>query len=924
MTTRKSMSRTVLSALLATLIVVGCGGETPESMLVSAKGFIAKNDNKAAIIQLKNALQNNPSLAEARFLLGQALLDGGDPTGAEVELRKANELKYPADQVIPLLARAMLMLGQSKKITDDLGKTQLTSPESRADLQTTVGQAYLQVGKFDAAKAAFEAALTALPEYGPALIGQARMKAGNRDLPGALSLLGQALEKSPKLYDAWQLKGDILYAQGDVKGSSEAYRKVLDVKPDHLPAHSSLIGRFLEAGSFDDAGKQLEAMKKVAPNHPQTSYLQAQLFYRQKNYKAAQESIQQHLKGVPDSTLGLQLAGAIEYQLQSFSMAETHLLKVLPRTPANGLARRMLIASYLRSGQPVKALDVLQPVLDKIEKDSNMLALAGEVFMQNGNVEKAGIYFAKAAALDPEHSGKRTSLALTYLAKGENETAYRELEQVASVDTGVNADLALIAAQLKGRKFDQALNSIAAMEKKQPENPLAQHLRGTALMGKGDMAAARKSFELALVKNPAYFMAAASLANLDLADKKPEDAKKRFEAVLAKDPKNVQALLALAELHAKAGGKVDEVAALIGKAVAANPAEPKSRLALIGLYLSAREIKRAVAAAQDALGVLPDRPEILDAAGRAQQAAEDFNQALATYGKLAALTPNSPLPYIRMAEIQAAAKNRDAAMQSLRKALSVKADSIEAQRGIMMLDLDAGRPAEALAMARQIQKQRPREAVGYILEGDVHALKKSWNEAAATYRTGIKQSGATELAVKLHAVLAAGGGAGEADRFAESWLKEHAKDGQFRLYLAEAASARKDYASASKHYRVLLDAQPNNPGVLNNLAWVSAQNKDPKAIEYAEKAYQLAPDQAAIADTLGGLLIEKGDTARGLELLQKAVSLAPQSAVIRFNFAKALVKSGKKDEAKKQLDDLARLGDKFPAQDEVATLLKSL
>lgn len=918
------MSRTAISALLATMILVGCGGENPESMLVSARDYMARNDNKAAIIQLKNALQNNPNLAEARFLLGKALLDGGDPTGAEVELRKANDLKYPADQVIPVLARATLMLGQSRKITDDLAKIQLTSPESTADLQTTVGQAYLQVGKFDAATAAFEAALAALPEYSPALIGQARMKAGNRDLTGALALLDRALEKSPKLYDAWQLKGDILYAQREVNASAEAYRKALEAKPDYLPAHSSLIARFLEAGSLDDAGKQLEAMKKTAPNHPQASYLQAQLFYRQKDFKAAQEAIQQHLKVVPDSTLGLQLAGAIEYQLHSYSMAETYLLKALPKTPALGLARRMLIASYLRSGQPAKALDALQPALDKIEKDSNMLALAGEVFMQNGNVEKAGSYFAKAAALDPEHHGKRTSLALLHLAKGETETAYRELEQIASIDTGVNADLALIAAQLRGRKFDQALNSIAAMEKKQPENPLPSHLRGTALMGKGDVTAARKSFEQALLKNPAYFTAAASLANLDLADKKPENAKKRFEEVLVKDPKNVQALLALAELRAKAGGNVDDVAALIGKAVAANPAEPKSRLALIGLYLSAREIKKALAAAQDALGVLPDRPEILDAAGRAQQAAEDFNQALATYGKLATLMPSSPLPYIRMAEIQVAAKNRDAAMQSLRKALSVKADSIEAQRGIMMLDLDAGRPAEALAMARQIQKQRPKEAVGYVLEGDVHALKKSWSEAVAIYRTGIKQSGATELAVKLHSVLVSGGSSGEADKFAESWLKERAKDGQFRLYLAEAASARKDYVSASKHYRILLDAQPNNPGVLNNLAWVSAQNKDPKAIEYAEKAYQLAPDQAAIVDTLGGLLIEKGDTARGLELLQKAVALTPQSAVIRFNFAKALVKSGRKDEAKKQLDELARLGDKFPAQAEVANLLKSL
>ena len=924
MTIRKYVNKAAASTLLVAMILAGCGGETPESMLASARNYMANNDNKAAAIQLKNALQKNPDLGEARFLLGKTLLDGGESTSAEIELRKAKDLNYSADQVVPLLARTQLMLGQPKKVTEDLAKVQLTSPESKADLLVTTGQAYLMMGNIDASQTAFDEALTAVPGYGPALVGQARVKAAKRDLPGALALLESALEKSPKLYDAWQLKGDILYAQGDAKGSSESYRKSLEIKPDYLMAHSALITRYLQEGDLDDAGKQLEAMKKAVPQHPQTTLLQAQLFYRQKNFKAAQESVQKYLIVIPDSVLGLQLAGAIEYELKSYSMAETYLTKVLSKTPELGLARRILIASYLRSGQPAKALATLQPVLSKIEKDSNMLALAGEVYMQNGDADKAGDYFTKSAALDPTNIGKRTAVALSQLAGGETGAAYRELEEIASVDTGIKADMALISSQLRSRKFDQALKSIAGLEKKQPENPLGQYLRGIVFLGKSDAPAARKSFEQALVTNPAYYPAAASLANLDMADKKPEDAKKRFEGVLAKDPKNVQALLSLAELRAKTGGKLEEVAGLINKAIVANPSEAAPRIALIGIYMGAKETKKALVAAQDALAVLPNHPQVLDAAGRAQQAAGEFNQALATYGKLATLAPNSPQPYLRMAEIQVAAKNKEAAMQDLRKALSVKSDSVEAQRGIMMLDLDAGRTAEALAMARQIQKQRPKEAVGYMLEGDAHALKKSWNEAATAYRNGLKQNSETALAVKLHAVLVAGGGSGEADRFADSWIKEHAKDLQFRLYLAEAATARKDYATASKHYRVLVDAQPNNPATLNNLAWALAQNKDPKAIEFAEKANKLAPDQPALMDTLGVLLVDKGDTARGLELLQKAVSLAPQSALIRFNFAKALVKAGKKEEAKRELDELAKLGDKFPAQTEVAKLLQGL
>lgn len=356
----------------------------------------------------------------------------------------------------------------------------------------------------------------------------------------------------------------------------------------------------------------------------------------------------------------------------------------------------------------------------------------------------------------------------------------------------------------------------------------------------------------------------------------------------------------------------------------ADPSNPSARLALIGLYIGKKENKRALAAANDAVAALPDRPEILDAAGRAQQSAEDYNQALSTYRKLASLKPDTDLPYLRMAEVQMAAKNKDGALESLRKALEVNPASIDAQRGIIKLELENGQIREAIALAKDVQKRKPKEAIGYLLEGDIHASKKSWPEAVEVLRSGLKQIGSSELAIKLHSTLAAAGQAGEADKFADSWLKNHAKDALFRLYLAEQAGARKDFAAAAKLYRVMLDAQPDNPAILNNMAWVSSQLKDPKAVEFAEKANKLAPNQPAIMDTLAVILSESGTHVRSLDLFQKALDLAPQSGQIRLNYAKALIKAGKQAEAKVQLDQLAKLGEKFSQQAEVSQLFKGL
>lgn len=923
MSTLHTRLRTLICAVWPVIVLLGCSDD-PQALMSSAKDYLAKNDNKAAVIQLKNVLQTNPELGEARLLLGKALLESGNPVAAEIELRKAVELKVSADQTTPLLARTQLMLGQPRKVIDDLAKVNLSEAGPRADLQTSVGLAYLMTGKIDDAQTAFDAAIAAVANYAPALIGQARIKAARQDLPGALTLLSSTLEKSPNHPDAWQLKGDILTALGKDVEAQDSYRQAVALKADYAPAYASLISHLLKSGKVDDAAKLLEAMKHSAPGSVQLSYLQAQLFYSQKNFKAALDSIQQYLNLIPDSAPALQLAGAIAFELKSYATAETYLQKALPKTAELGAARRVLIATYLRSGQPAKALATLQPVLDKIGDDSNMLALAGAVFLQVGEVDKSTAYFAKSAALDPANKNKLTSVALARLANGEEATAYRELEQIASGDSGTHADMALISSLLTRRKFDQALKAIATLEKKQPENPLVDNLRGTALLGMGDQLAARKSFERALTKNATYFPAVANLARLDFAEKKIEDAKKRFEALIAKEPKNVQALVALAGLRVGSGGKTEEAAALLERAIAAGPNEPSPRLALIDMYLAAKDATQAVSVARDALAVLPGQPELLDASGRAYLAAGDSNQALVAFGRLASLLPNSPQPQLRMAEAYLAAKNKDAARQSLRKALAIKSDMVDAQRGIMALDLDAGRTADALNVAREIQRQRPKQAVGYMLEGDVQVAKKAWSDAVAAYRTAIRQSGSLEPAVKLHSSLLAGGNSGEAKKFADGWLVEHAKDLVFRNYLAELASLRKDYATANKHYRVLLDARPSDPMLLNNIAWNLGQLKDPQALEYAQKAYALAPNQPAIMDTLGVLLVEKGETERGVELLQKAIGGAPNAASIRLNLAKALLAAGKKDAAKKELDQLARLGDKFPAQAEVSRLMQGL
>ncbi|MGE5387095.1 MAG: XrtA/PEP-CTERM system TPR-repeat protein PrsT, partial [Betaproteobacteria bacterium] len=539
-----------VSSLLVALLVSACGGEKPEALLASAKTYLAKNDSKAAVIQIKNALQKNPELPEARFLLGKALLDGGDPMSAQLELRKALDYKYPADQVIPLLVKAMITSGEGRKAIDEFSKTTLATPEGNADLQTSLALAQLGLGNRDAAKAALNTALAAKPDYNPALVAQAQLAAAGGDIPGALAMVTTVLKAAPTNPEALKLQGDLLRSQGNKDGAEAAYRQAIAARADYTPPHFALVSLLNREGKLEDSARQLEGLKKVAPRHGLTQYLEAELAYRKKDYTGARDRIQQLLKQSPESAPALELAGAIEFQLGSFVQAESYLTKALSLVPDSRATRRLLTALYLRTGQASKAMATMEPLLASIDGDSNMMVLAGQVFMLNGNVPRAEEYFVKAAKLDPQNAQKQTSLALTHMIKGDANGAFNELEDIAAWDKGITADLALITAHLRRSEFDRALAAIAALEKKQPNNPMVYQLRGGAQLASKDEAAARKSFERALAVNPAYLPAATSLAALDMRGNKPDDAKKRFESVLAADANNVQALLALAQLKA--------------------------------------------------------------------------------------------------------------------------------------------------------------------------------------------------------------------------------------------------------------------------------------------------------------------------------------------------------------------------------------
>ncbi|SDZ75440.1 putative PEP-CTERM system TPR-repeat lipoprotein [Nitrosospira multiformis] len=911
-----------IAAALTAGSMQGCNKAVdPVKLMADAKRYEESGDHKSAIIQLKNALQQNPDNSEARYLLGAIYNKTGDFQSAEKELRKALSLGMDAGKVLPELGQALLRLGAYQQILDET--KELADKTKSAQILTLRGNAQLGLGKTAEAKALFEQALGHNPDSADALIGLAKYSLVQRDVEGATHFSEQAVSRSPQNVEAWLFRGDLLRMQGKSGEALAAYDQVVKLKPNAAIAYINKAFIEIGTGKFEAAKADIDAARKISPSL-MVFYTQALLDFSQQKPAAALESLQQVLSKSPDHMPSVLLAGAVQFALGSMPQAEQHLKHYLEKDPGNIYARKLLASALLKNGETKRAIDILTPPLKNVKEDPQLFALAGEAYMQAKDFAKATEYFEMASDIAPRSAMLHTALSMSRLGQGENARAISELETATKLDPkSPRAGVLLVMTHLRLKEFDKALAAVKALEKENPDNPLIQNLKGGVYLGKNDIANARASFEKALAIQPNYFPTIANLARLDIQDKKPDAARKRFEAILEKDKKNIQAMVALAGLAVNQGQN-QKATEWLERAMQANPDVLQPAILLGTHYLRLGEKQKALALAKKLEGTHSKDSAVLDLLAQAQLANNDKSSALESYARLAVVQPESPLVQFRIASIHMAMRNLSAASDALKKSLAIKPDYLAAQLAQIDIEAEQGNYEKAIAMARQVQKQHKGSPAGYIAEGDLLLKQKKPALAASAYEQAFAVNKTSPLLIKLHASLRQAGKDKEADLRLIEWLKKHPNDLSARMYLADTFLTEGKLAAAVEQYQTVLKEQPKFAPALNNLATAYQRQKDPRALEYAEKAYQLATENPAVLDTLGWVLLEQENIARALPLLQKAASLAPQAGEIRYHFASALVKSGNKSQARKELEQILATGKTFSGIDEARALLERI
>ena len=124
-----------------------------------------------------------------------------------------------------------------------------------------------------------------------------------------------------------------------------------------------------------------------------------------------------------------------------------------------------------------------------------------------------------------------------------------------------------------------------------------------------------------------------------------------------------------------------------------------------------------------------------------------------------------------------------------------------------------------------------------------------------------------------------------------------------------------DHTGAAIRYRAVLEVDGSNLFALNNLAYSLATTDPDEALKLAQRATELAPDNAAVQDTLGWVYYRKGNYNMALTYLKAAVAKEPTPRR-EFHLAVGYLKSGNKELGEKLMQKALQQDPQLPTKEQ--------
>ncbi len=384
------------------------------------------------------------------------------------------------------------------------------------------------------------------------------------------------------------------------------------------------------------------------------------------------------------------------------------------------------------------------------------------------------------------------------------------------------------------------------------------------------------------------------------------------------DPEQPDALHDLARLNILSGGDPEVAAAAVRKALEFDFDDPPLRAKLLSLQAALEEDpEKRRAALDEAIRLAPDEAAALRMRAlvhadqeRDAEALADFERAIElepdhmpTYEAKAALLskmerydeailaldkaheiqPRSIFPLLQKARVYLLQENYTAALHELDRARNAEPDNL----GVLMLRAgvheESGEREKAMADVDEVLKLQPGYPPAKRMRAVILADEERFDEAIAELRDLRRALPTDETTLLQLAMLhtaakqfneAVGVYSELLKLQPEHWVALRGR-GDALLNQGKHAEAIADYEQALKH-------KSDEPGLLNNFAWVLATSPreelrdGERALRLATKACELTDyKEVHILSTLASAYGEMGDFDTALKWIDKALEIAP-------------------------------------------------
>lgn len=900
----------LLFCLAATLF--GCDNTTPQEHIEAAELAIADSKANAAIIELKNALRKNPQNVEARALLGRTRFLQGDIEEALKDLTRAVDLGAEDMPTELAFLRSKTLLGDHLAVIGVLEERPNLTPEQAVAL----GEAYLFAQDWTSARSYLQRGL----HLADGLYGMARLAMMNNDPEQASKYAAQALDKAPKLFGAWLVKGEAELALGNAPDALEAFKQAAGYPANRIKALTGEVRAHLLADELDSADAVVTRLVAAAKNYPYALYLQGLIKFRQADYGQAQRPLQQAVRIAPDNTDALRLLALVKYELRETDKAEGFLQRVLEVNQRDAWARKLLARIMTERRQPQEVVRLLQPIAIE-QADPQVWAMLGNALMQTGETGQATEAYESAVAIAPGVSVFRNQLALSLLSSGASDQAADELSSALELgDSPLQSEYLLVLIKVKEGDFQAAREITRGIAEREEDQAIGFYLSGLVAIAEEDRALAEAEFKRALGKAPDYFPASRALAQLALSQGDSARAREHWQQALAADSANESAAQALVQLDIQEGdlsSALERLEAMVEQF----PSSTQMRSGLSRLYMGMGRFDDARGVVDIALERAPQNPELLflladiyTRSGEVREAKKTADQLQTAVNDL----PDNANQLAALGALQLRLELYSAARRNLRKALDLMAETPpQVLTNLARLEIADQNPSGAQRYLDQLTNTAQASEEVALLQGDVYILGGQQDAALQQYQMTAGE-GSRNAAVKAALLMLQNEAYEPLDKFLSDWLASNESDEGIQSLLASARVQLGDLKAAKEQYESMMPSK--DPVVLNNLAWIYLVENDRRALATARRAHQIAPDNPDVQDTLGWILVKDGQAEEALTLLQSSARARRDNGAVHYHLGVAYWEVGDKEKATQALRRAVDLGD-FEELDEARAAL---